>query len=99
MKKILLILASMVFVGGIAMADNFGPCGSSKKAAKAKASVCDVKGTCKAEACEVKCAKEKAACKVKEAKCDIKKAKCEVSEACEKGQEKSKKWWKFWGDK
>jgi len=103
MKKILMLILGIMLIATVVEA-GCGSCPSdAKKAAKAKAnaSVCDIKGTCKADA-----AKAKVECEVKAAKtcgANCKKPCCSAKEikdnASEKAQEKRKKWWKFWGDK
>ncbi len=104
MKKVLWMVLGMMVLCGTAMAD-CGTCKASqksaKKAIKARAAVCDVKGTCQVEE-----AKEKIAGKMKAAKqCgpNCKKPCCAPKvakdNASEKAQEQRKKWWKFGFDK
>jgi len=73
MKKLIALIVSLMLLAVVVEAG----CGSCSAAAKdtKKAAVCDVKGTCKAEAAKKSCGAgcEKACCKKDDA-CEIKKA-------------------------
>lgn len=88
-----------------------GTCEASQKAAKDKASVCDVKGTCKVEAakcdmkgmqdkatCDMKGAKDKASCEMKKMECgaDCKKPCCAGKEMMDKSSEQAQEKSKKW---
>jgi len=84
MKKWLLLIVSLLLFAAMAEA-GCGTCDAPKDAKKE--AVCEVKGTCKAEAapekaaCEIKAAKKKAACKIK-AKQDKAVADIEAVKTC-----------------
>ena len=97
MKKYLLMILGMLLIAATVEA-GCGSCpGDKKAAAKAKASVCDIKGTCKADVVKDKVESEIKAVKkcgpnCKKPCCAAKKIK---DNASEKAQEVRKKWWKF----